>query len=477
MLHHGVLRRYRIGRDMSARLLAGIVLAAGKGTRMVSDLPKCLHEVCGEPMILHVLRALKGAGSTKQIVVVGHGAEAVIDVVGEQATFAKQEVLDGTGGAVKVALKQLSGFEGDVVVLAGDAPLLTSEMLSEVWEEHTQSGADLTMATFRIDDPTGYGRIVRENGEVVAIVEHAQASEEQLKIDEVNPSVYFFTYSALEKLVPMLSAPQGRSEIYITDAVSIALDNGMRVKAKCYEDGSNFLGVNSQWDLAKAGEVMRKRILKRLAEAGVVIIDPSSTHIGSEVRIAPGAVIQPMTVIEGWTEIGSESTIGPHTWIKDSKIGKGCKVFMSHVDTAVMDDRSRCGPFANLRPDTKLSEDVKIGNFVEIKNSSIGPKTAVSHLAYVGDAEVGYGTNIGAGTITCNYDGFNKSRTIIGNNVFVGSNSTLIAPIEIGDGSLVAAGSVITVSVGENDMAIGRAKQENRVGWATSWRKRKQTKT
>lgn len=463
---------------MSSRPLAGIILAAGKGTRMVSDLPKCLHPVCGEPMIQHVIKALNGAGFEQKVVVVGHGAETVVEAVGEQVSYVHQEVLDGTGGAVRVALDSLASFDGDVLVLAGDAPLLTSEVLESVLKTHVDSGSDLTMATFRIDDPTGYGRIVRDqSGEVVGIVEHADASPEQLAIDEVNPSVYIFRSDALRKIVPQLPSPAGRKEIYITDAVSVALGDGMTVKAVCFEDPTSFMGVNSQWDLAMVGEIMRKRVLKRLAESGVVIIDPSSTHIGSEVRIDPGVVVQPMTVIEGWTEIGSESIVGPNTWIKDSKIGKGCRVFMSHVDSAVMDDRSRCGPFANLRPDARLSEDVKIGNFVEVKNSTIGPKSAVSHLAYIGDSEVGYGSNIGAGTITCNYDGFAKNRTVIGNNVFVGSNSTLIAPVEIADGALIAAGSVITVNVGENDMAIGRAKQENRVGWATSWRKRRQTKT
>jgi bifunctional UDP-N-acetylglucosamine pyrophosphorylase/glucosamine-1-phosphate N-acetyltransferase len=463
---------------MSAPPTAGIILAAGKGTRMKSDLPKALHEVAGLPMVRLIADAVRAAGVERPIVVVGHRGDLVRASLGDaQFEFVEQADQKGTGHAAMMAMPLLAGFDGPVLVVPGDAPLITSETLARLVEDMGSQSAQAAMATFVTVEPQGYGRIVRgADGSVEAIVEDRDATPEQRKILEVNPAVYCFQAGALRETLPTLRNDNSQGEYYLTDVVSAIRQSGGKVYATVFDDPDEFMGVNDRWQLAEASRVMRLRLLRSHAVNGVTIVDPSSTYIGADVVIEPDVILQPMTTVSGKTRIAAGSMVGPNSWVKDSVIGANCQVFMSHVDQVVMEDGSRCGPFSNLRPGTKLGPDVKIGNFVEIKNSQIGSSTAVSHLSYIGDATVGDSTNIGAGTITCNYDGFEKNRTEIGSRAFIGSNSTIIAPRSIGDGAIVAAGSVVTMDVPGDALAIGRSKQENKEEWASLWRERKQAR-
>lgn len=455
------------------RQLAGIILAAGKGTRMKSDIPKCMHRVCGVPMVEHVVRAMKEAGVVRPIVVVGFGGEAIKAALGDTCDFAVQSEQLGTGHAVQCAAHLLSEHSGPVFVAAGDTPLLSGATFAGLSEAQRTTGSALTLATFVLEDPFGYGRIVRNNGKVVAIVEEKDCSPGEAAIEEVNAAVYCFEGSSLLDSLPKLKNDNKQGEFYLTDLVSHLVEQGSPVECVVFDDPSEFVGVNDRWQLAEANSIMRTRILSEIALGGVTITDPGTTHIGADVEIGHDCTILPGCVIEGRTKIGAKSSIGPNCWIKDCAIEEECRVFMSHMEQATMGRGSRCGPFSNLRPGARLGREVKIGNFVEVKNADLDEKVSVSHLTYVGDSSVGTRTNIGAGTITCNYDGYEKNRTTIGKDAFIGSNTTLIAPVTIGDGAMVAAGSVINKDVPDGAMAVGRGKQEIKEQWATLWRKRK----
>jgi bifunctional UDP-N-acetylglucosamine pyrophosphorylase/glucosamine-1-phosphate N-acetyltransferase len=454
--------------------MAGLILAAGKGTRMKSELPKCLHEVCGVPMVEHVVRAARKAGVERPVVVVGHGAEQVRQALGDGCDYVLQEEQLGTGHAVMAAAPALSSHEGPLLVCAGDTPLLSAETLAGLVEAQRSSGSAASLATFILEDPYGYGRVVREEGRVVRIVEERDCTDDEAAIDEVNAAVYCFDAQALFFELPNLKSDNAQSEYYLTDIIGRFHDEGRGVDGVVFDDESEFIGVNDRWQLAEASWLMRLAILGENAVNGVTIVDPTTTHIGIDVVIEPDTTVLPGCVIEGKTRIGAGSRIGPNCWIKDSQVGAQCRVFMSHLDGATMEAGSRCGPFSNLRPGAKLGLDVKVGNFVEVKNSELEEGVSVSHLTYIGDAHIGSGSNIGAGTITCNYDGFAKHRTVVGRDAFIGSNSTLIAPINIGDGAFVAAGSVVSNDVPADALALGRARQENKESWAKQWRKRKE---
>ena len=337
------------------------------------------------------------------------------------------------------------------------------------------TGAEGVLATVKADDPTGYGRIQRDlDGSVRGIVEHKDATEEERQtLDEINPALYCFKLSALKALLPKVEPSPTTGEIYLTEMIRLIRESGGTVNAVLCDEEAEFQGVNDRWQLSQAAKTFRMRILRRLAESGVTVVDPDSTFIGGDVEIGPDTTILPMTVIDGRTKIGSHCSIGPSTWIKDSVIHDDVRIFMSHLDQAEMESGSRCGPFANLRPDAKLGKKVKVGNFVEIKKSTIGAGTSISHLTYIGDSRVGSEANIGAGTITCNYDGYLKHITEIGDGAFVGSNTTLVAPVRVGEGAMTAAGSVITGDVPSNSLGIGRSRQENREEWAKKWRQRR----
>jgi bifunctional UDP-N-acetylglucosamine pyrophosphorylase / glucosamine-1-phosphate N-acetyltransferase len=484
-MHYPVLIRDRGGqrdiifRPLSAqgymqdRPIAAIVLAAGKGTRMKSALPKVLHSVCGITMVEHVLRALKGVQVEKTIVVIGHGADSVASTLGSDYTYGIQDPPQGTGDAVRVGLEALGEWNGPIIVCYGDTPLLTSTVFEALVARQEQSSAAVVAATILLQNPSGYGRIIRDGEEVLEVVEEKNASTEQKLIKEVNAGVYCFDGQRLAAIVPQFSKDNPQGEYLLTDAVSIARSMGGLVVGELFSDAAEFEGVNDRWSLSQAEKVMRQRINREHALAGVTLIDPDSTYIGLDVTIGTDAIIHPQTHLSGKSVIGPRSEIGPSTKITNSIIGEGCLVHFSRIDDSEVSDGAKVGPFANLRGKAKIGRDAKIGNFVEIKNSDLAEKVSVAHLSYVGDAAVGARTNIGAGTITCNYDGFQKHRTKIGSDVFVGSQSTLVAPVTIGDGAMVAAGSVITKTVGPSDGAFGRARQENKENWAYEWRKKK----
>ncbi len=453
--------------------LAGIILAAGKGTRMKSEVPKVLHLCAGLPMVDLVGRALRGAGATQTVVVVGHGAELVKIALGDaDYAYALQSEQLGTGHATLMAEPALRDFDGPVLITAGDTPLLTSDALREFVTKHREEGAVASVGSFITTSPTGYGRIERDSsGAVMSIVEEKDATHDQKQIGEVNSGVYCVDAKTLFRILPTLGKENTQGEYYLPDVISAVHREGGKTIAVVLEERF-FMGVNDRWQLAEAARLLNQSILKRHCDAGVTIVDPSTTWIGADVFIGPDTVIEPMTTIGGNTKIGAKCHIGPQSKVDSSEIGDECTILMSYVHGAKMANASRCGPYAHLRPGAVLGEEARAGNFVEIKNATLGRKAAANHLTYIGDAEVGAGANIGAGTITCNFDGFKKHRTVIGNNAFVGSNSTLVAPVEIGDGAFVAAGSVITSEVKPDALAIGRGRQEEKEGWAKRWREK-----
>ncbi|MCH8274733.1 MAG: bifunctional UDP-N-acetylglucosamine diphosphorylase/glucosamine-1-phosphate N-acetyltransferase GlmU [Armatimonadetes bacterium] len=454
--------------------LAGIVLAAGKGTRMKSALPKALHRLCGLPMAEHVGRAMIEAGVERPIMVVGYGAERVKAELGDKYEYVVQEEQNGTGHACLMALPALGNRDGPILVAPGDAPLITGEALASLTGAALEHSAQCALATCEMSDPTGYGRVVRDDsGRPVRIVEEADADDSQKQIGEVCTSFYCFEPSVLRELLPQLGTENAKGEQYLTDLIALIAERGGKSVTLKFEDARLLEGVNDRWQLASAAKALRLRVLKRLALDGVTVEDPDSTYVDAGVEIGEDTVIRPMTVVEGDTKIGSGCEIGPQTRVTECEIGDGCTVFMSHLNRARIGRGCRVGPFANLRPGTSLGERVKVGNYVEIKNAEVGEDASLAHLTYVGDATVGPRTNIGAGTIVCNYDGLKKHVTEIGADVFIGSNSTLVAPLKIGDGAMTAGGSVITEDVPNDALAIGRGRQVNKEGWAKIWRRRK----
>ncbi len=454
---------------------AGIVLAAGKGTRMKSEMPKGLFPVCGVPMVELVGRAMKGAGVESPIIVIGHDGERVQEALGSSYRYVWQRDQLGTGHAAMMASGLLQDHRGPVLVAPGDAPLITAEALQELLNVHSSGNVQCTMAVTRMHDPTGYGRVLRDpRGKAQKIVEEKDASPRIRVIQEVCVSFYCFDGPSLFRLLPSLSTSNAQGEYYLTDMVEAIYNAGGVVETQSFHNPELLQGVNDRWQLAEASNILRRRILRSHCLNGVTIVDPDSTFISYDVEIGPDTVIEPNCSVSGGSRIGAECSIGPMTCISKSEVGDRCHILMSHVNGATIHDGVRVGPYANLRPGCDIGAGAKIGNFVEVKNSQIGERASMSHLSYVGDASVGADANIGAGTITCNFDGFTKSRTEIGANAFVGSNSTLVAPVSIGEGAVVAAGSVITSSVPADGLGIARERQEVKEEWAVKWRRRKQ---
>jgi bifunctional UDP-N-acetylglucosamine pyrophosphorylase/glucosamine-1-phosphate N-acetyltransferase len=435
--------------------VTALLLAAGQGTRMKSASPKVLHLISGKPMLWHVLQAMKPVSTGKPVVVVGHGADQVAAFVGESAQCVLQEPQLGTGHAVMQVAPLLKGKTDYVLITYADMPLLREEVFRELLETQKKNTGPLSMLTVVADDPRGFGRIIRkEDGTVGAIVEEFVASPEQQQIKELNVGAYCFSADWLwEALERIKLSPKG--EYYLTDTIELAVNEGLPVQAIIHEELLETIGINTRIHLAEAEAAMRRRINQDLMLAGVTMVDPASTYIEVDVMIGRDTVIQPNTYIGGHTSIGEGCTIGPGSHVRDSKIGYGCKVFMSVIEGAELEDDVDIGPFARLRKGAHLAQGVHMGNFGEVKESYLGPDVKMGHFSYIGNATIGANTNIGAGTITCNYDGEQKHPTEIGENVFIGSDTMLVAPLKIGKGARTGAGAVVTKNVPDDSLAVG----------------------
>ncbi len=455
---------YSITEEKKRDSITVIILAAGEGKRMNSKLPKVLHEVCGLPLVEHVIGCSRELGCDEPVVVVGHGAKEVMSKV-QGVRFAIQEQQLGTGHAVMQAQEYIA--DGDVLILYGDTPLAKAETLKIMQEKHRQNKYAATVLTADFDDPAGYGRIVRDlEDNIVSIVEEKDASEDIKKIKEINSGMYFFEGARLREALGKLTNSNAQGEYYLTDVISLLRQEGLKVGAYKTQDHSEIIGINNRLQLSTAGELMKKSLLEAHMLNGVTIVDPSSTFIGKSVKIARDVTILPGTILEGNTEIGEDSIIGPQSRVRDCIIGNGVKIQYSVALESTIGDETSIGPFAYLRPGNKIGRHVKIGDFVEMKNSSFGDYSKASHLTYVGDGDVGSNVNLGCGVVFVNYDGRKKNRTIIEDNCFVGCNVNLVAPVTVKKDSYVAAGTTVTKEVPEESLAIGRAKQENKEGWA-----------
>ncbi len=449
-----------------------VILAAGRGTRMRSGLAKALHELGGVPMVEHVVRSVRKAGLGKPWVVVGHQANRVEEVLEGQAEFVRQPELHGTGDALAKALDAMDELPAHVVVLVGDCPLVPAPLIEQVLRTHEQSGADCTLVSMILPDPTGYGRVVRgEDDAVVAVIEEkdAQKNPAIYQVNEVNSGMGVWRVEGLAKILEGL--PWHGDERYLTDAVKALIDRGGKVEAYVAPDPTRVLGVNSRRDLSQAESYLRELTLNRLFDEGVTIVDPSSTYVDVDVEVGQDTVIYPMTFLRGHTQIGRECHIGPMASVVSSRLGDGVRVDRSVVEQSALSSHSSVGPYSHLRPGSTLDHNVKIGNFVELKNTRVGMGTKAGHHSYLGDATIGAGVNIGAGTVIVNYDGVGKHPTFIGDGAFIGCNANLVAPVEIGSGAYVAAGSTVTQNVPPDALAIARSRQENKAAWVTRRRK------
>jgi bifunctional UDP-N-acetylglucosamine pyrophosphorylase/glucosamine-1-phosphate N-acetyltransferase len=456
---------------MSGKRTACIVLAAGLGTRMKSRTAKVLHTIYDRPMLDYVLDTAAALQCSKTVVVVNRDFDTNTSSR-KGVSFAVQKEQKGTANALLSGAGALKGLKGTVLVLNGDVPLVTPATLKRFLGRHSRNKNALSVLSFNAYDPASYGRILRgDDGEPLGIVEEKDASGEQKLICEVNSGVYAFTPSALD-LVKSIRLNRKKKEYYLTDIVSLCLKKGLSAGVYCVGDEEEFLGINSRLDLARVHEVLRIRKVRELLAKGVTLMDPASTHVAPQVRIGADSVIYPNTYIHGGTRIGRGCTIYPNTRIFESTINDGAVVKDSClIEESTIGKRAQVGPMAHLRPGSVLSADVKVGNFVEIKKSTIGTGTKAMHLSYIGDANVGKGANIGAGTITCNYDGRKKHITVIGDGVFIGSDTQLVAPVRIEKGSYVGAGSTITKDVPKDSLSFSRPRQKTVEGWSKKKRK------
>lgn len=450
-----------------------VILAAGQGTRMKSKLYKVLHPVLGKPMVQHVLEQVKAVGLEDVITVVGFGSDKVKDRLGDNTKFVLQEEQLGTGHAVMQAEELLKDKKGTTIVVCGDTPLITKETFEQLCEHHEKVGSKATILTAKAPNPFGYGRVIRnERNEVERIVEQKDASPEELSVDEINTGTYCFDNEALFEALKSVSNNNSQGEYYLTDVIEIIKNKSEMVSAYLIPNFDETLGVNDRVALAQAEKTMKLRINEQHMRNGVTIIDPDNTYIQSDVRIEPDVVIYPGTIIGGNTIIRKNAIIGPNSEIQNCEVGEDSVIKQSVATDSKIGERVNVGPFAHIRPDATIGDEAKIGNFVEIKKAELGEGTKVSHLSYIGDAKVGSNVNIGCGTITVNYDGKNKYLTTIEDDAFIGCNSNLIAPVTIGKGSYVAAGSTITKDVPSDALSVARARQSNKEGYASKLKNR-----
>ncbi|MDI6710725.1 MAG: bifunctional UDP-N-acetylglucosamine diphosphorylase/glucosamine-1-phosphate N-acetyltransferase GlmU [Bacillota bacterium] len=447
--------------------LAAVVLAAGKGTRMKSRYPKVLHRVAGRPMLAYVLDAVESAGADRVVVVAGFGLDAVRAAVGTRAEVVCQEEQLGTAHALLQAEERLAGEKADVLVVCGDTPLLRGRTLADLVAYHREAGVTATVLTTRMEDPTGYGRVLRgEDGLVRRIVEQKDASPAELAVDEINTGVYCFAAEGLFDALRRIGRENRQGEYYLTDIVSLYVREERPVASWVAADPTAVMGINDRVQLARAEQILRRRIVERLMLDGVTVIDPATTFVDAGVSIAPDTVIYPFTIIEGETAIGRDCIIGPQARLVDCRLGDGVTFQNSIALESEVGDGTTVGPFAYLRPGNRIGARARIGDFVEMKKSVVGEGSKIPHLSYIGDALIGSGVNVGAGTITCNYDGRKKSATVIEDGAFIGSNANLVAPVKVGRGAYIGAGSTITQDVPPGALGVARGRQKNIEGWA-----------
>ncbi|MFF4342320.1 bifunctional UDP-N-acetylglucosamine diphosphorylase/glucosamine-1-phosphate N-acetyltransferase GlmU [Kitasatospora sp. NPDC001540] len=453
---------------------AVIVLAAGGGTRMKSRaLPKVLHEICGRSLVGHAVSAAQELTPAQLVVVVGHLRELVQAHLAEHYPAARpvvQSEQNGTGHAVRTALRALAAdgveLDGTVLVTTGDAPLLTGATLAALAAAHAEQGNGVTVLTARVPDPTGYGRILRgPDGAVAAIVEHKDATAEQLAVDEINSGVFAFDAKLLALALSLVGTDNVQGEEYLTDTLEILRREGHRVGAVVAADHREIVGINDRVQLAEARRLLNDRLLEDAMRAGVTVVDPASTWFDVQVTYEPDALVHPNTQLRGASHLGEGCEVGPNTTLTATAVGAGARVSNTTAERAEIGPEASVGPYAYLRPGTTLARGAKAGTYVEIKNSELGEGAKVPHLSYIGDATIGEGTNVGAASVTVNYDGVNKHRTVIGAHCRTGSDNMFIAPVTVGDGAYTAAGSVITNDVPAGSLGVARAQQRNIAGW------------
>ncbi len=431
-----------------------LILAAGQGTRMCSTLPKVLHRLAGKPFIRYSLDAARTISSNRPVVVIGHGADLIRAELGDEVEYVLQSPQLGTAHAVMVS-EPVVGTDGQLVVVSADMPLVTAETLQKMLDVQQETGSVMTMTTICCENPRGFGRVLRdESGAPLAIIEEAQATPEQLSIKELNAAIYCFNKAWLwDALKRIQLSPKG--EYYLTDLLSIAVADGKTVQVHTLADDTEAIGINTRVHLAEAERILRSRINTRWMLSGVTLIDPQTTYIEPAVEIGQDTIIYPNTHLRGNTRIGRESHIGPNSLLEDTQVGDGCTVFSSVLEGAVLENHVEIGPFGHLRKGAHLADGVHMGNFGEVKNSFLGPGTKMGHFSYIGDAQIGSNVNIGAGTITCNFDGSKKHKTEIGADVFIGSDTMLVAPVKIGEGAHTGAGAVVTHDVPAHTTVVG----------------------
>ncbi|WP_077598431.1 bifunctional UDP-N-acetylglucosamine diphosphorylase/glucosamine-1-phosphate N-acetyltransferase GlmU [Olsenella urininfantis] len=449
--------------------VTAIILAAGEGTRMKSRHPKVMHQLLDHPLAWWSVRAARQAGAQRIVLVVGSGAEELREYFSDDADieFVEQAERLGTGHAVRVACEQAGPFSGPVLLMYGDTPLMRAETISSLVKEAKAHHNACTVLTMSPVDPTGYGRILSEDGQVKAIIEHKDCTPEQrVALTECNSGLYCFCGRRLSENIGRLRNDNAQSEYYITDMVGVFVGLGEPVSALRCEDDQEPLGVNSRIQLAQASKIMQRRINQSLMDSGVSMLDPDQVWVGPEVRVGQDSELLPQTFLWGKTEVGADCVIGPNSRLRNARVGNSCVVDETVIEESAIDDRVKCGPRAYLRGGAHFMEGAKAGTHVEIKGSEVGEGSKVPHLSYIGDARLGKGVNIGGGSITCNYDGKHKSHTEIGDHVFIGSDTMMVAPVTIGDGALVGASSCITSDVPAGALSLERSRQTTIEGWA-----------
>jgi len=451
--------------------LAAIVLAAGKGTRMKSRIPKVLHQIAGHSMLHYPVSVLKGLKAGKVVVVTGHGAEAVEESLSgfKGLSFVLQSEQKGTGHAVMCAAKELKGHAGDILILSGDVPLITRETIKALLKVHRRKrGTPISFISAILSDPSGYGRVVRDlDGKITGIVEDKDCTAAQRKINEINAGVYMVNAAFLLKNINRISSKNAQKEYYLPDLVKMAVEQGGHVPALTHLDPSEVMGINNRVELARANSIMRDRVLREIMLSGVTIIDPGATYIDAGAKIGIDTVIYPNVHINGHTTIGENCVIEEGVRIEDSSIAGNTKVkSYSIIESTAVGKDATIGPFARLRPGNVIGDRARIGNFVEVKKSVVGTGSKANHLSYLGDSEIGDNVNIGAGTITCNYDGVKKHRTVIEDNAFIGSDTQLVAPVKVGKNAYVGSGTTVTKDVPPWSLVITRANERVVEGWA-----------